>query len=153
VIETEVESSYTDWKTTSSKPSKKDGREIKTFIDKVAKKVCEDVVTVEWREVSLSEYQESGQKGKCQVIGLLKYECEYEVKETKCETKYTNVTKYKYRDLVETETKVTYYKFRTVSKGEPLYTGYILESEMPEGYTKLPGSETTQYRYRENCGK
>ena len=29
----------------------------------------------------------------------------------------------------------------------------MLESEIPEGYTKLDGSELVQYRYHEKCGK
>ena len=50
-----------------------------------------------------------------------------------------------------TETRnATYYRSRTIER-ETVYTDYILEALMPSGYTKVDGSELTQYRYRTKC--
>ena len=54
---------------------------------------------------------------------------------------------------LENKEIVTFYKSRTITKGEPTYTDYILESEIPDGYQTLDGSDLKQYRYKEKCGK
>jgi len=142
-----------EWKTSSEKPAEKEGREIDTVTSTKTKKTCSDVKTGEtiWKEVA--KLSEKGDAITCKIVSLGKYSCEYYVTEKKCTTKTYNVTTYKYRDAVKTQEEVTYYRFRTVTYGDPLYTDYILESEMPDGYTKVIGSEITQYRYREKCTK
>ena len=62
------------------------------------------------------------------------------------------ITYYKYRDTISTTINKTYYQSRPIIKNI-LYTDYILESEMPAGYTKLANSEKIEYRYREKCSK
>ena len=64
-------------------------------------------------------------------------------------------TTYYYQEL-QTSTR-TLYRSRTktveVVVSEPIYTDYILESEIPAGYTKVPGSDRVEYSYRLNtCG-
>ena len=83
-----------------------------------------------------------------------KYICTYEETKKVCstKTKYKTVTYYSYRDKVEKQQTVTYYQTRTVTSN-PIYTDYILESEIPSGYTKVAGSELVQYRYRQKCIK
>jgi len=75
---------------------------------------------------------------------------------TDLKTGYTGgSTTYYYQELVNT-TK-TLYRSRTktveISISEPVYTDYILETEIPAGYTKVPGSDRVEYSYRINsCG-
>ena len=64
-------------------------------------------------------------------------------------------TYYTYEQLNKTE--VTVYRSRTkevkTTVLEPTVTGYILKTEVPEGYTIVPGSERTEYSYKlSSCG-
>lgn len=138
----ETKTSYTSWSSYSkSKPSSKEGREIKTKTSS-SQSCSTSTYTVErtsWDSSAL----------KCTTSGIGKVVCTYE-KET-CKTVKT--TYYKYRDTITETVNNTYYYSRQINKGELIYTNYILESEMPSGYQKLSGSEKTQYRYREACSK
>lgn len=142
-----------EWQTSSTKPDENEGREIDIVFETKTKKTCSNVKTdkTEWRDVL--KLSEKGDAITCKIVSLGKYSCQYYVVEKKCTTKTYDITTYKYRDAEKHQEEVTYYRFRTITKGEPLYTDYILESEMPDGYAKVIGSEITQYRYREKCGK
>ena len=64
-------------------------------------------------------------------------------------------TYYTYEQLNRTE--VTVYRSRTkevqVTILEPTITDYILKTEVPSGYTIVPGSERTEYSYKlSSCG-
>ena len=153
VAETVTE--YTDWSSKSTtKPSSKEGREIKTSTASEPYKstTCTNkkstyTKTVTGRDNSalscVKDYNNFG-----------KYICTYEETKKVCSntTKYKTVTYYSYRDKVEKQQTVTYYQTRTVTSN-PIYTDYILESEIPSGYTKVAGSELVQYRYRQKCIK
>ncbi len=86
--------------------------------------------------------------------GKILYDCyvKTEVTTTKPATLTTKlvVTGYSYEE--KTTTKETYYRSRSVSThytdGSTEYTDLMLESELPEGYVKLDGSEQVQYSYR-----
>ncbi len=71
-------------------------------------------------------------------------------------TGYTSgSTTYSYEQLEKTET--TLYRSRTKETKivilEPTVTGYILKTEVPSGYTIVPGSERTEYSYKlSSCG-
>ena len=153
VAETVTE--YTDWSSKSTtKPSSKEGREIKTSTASKPYKstTCTNkkytyTKTVTGRDNSalscVKDYNNFG-----------KYICTYEETKKVCSntTKYKTVTYYSYRDKIEKQQTVTYYQTRTVTSN-PIYTDYILESEIPSGYTKVAGSELIQYRYRQKCIK
>lgn len=63
---------------------------------------------------------------------------------------HSTQTTYHYEELVTQS--VTYYRSRTKTiqevQGESTYTDYMLESELPNGYTKVAGSEKTEYSYK-----
>lgn len=145
----EIVRAYEDnWIETTDKPEEKEGREIQSSSTKKCSSYKNKVVSTYTKTLS---YRDPKAKS-CSIKAIGQVECTYEKVEKVCSS-YKTVTSYKYRDLVEKEIEVTYYKSRTVIKGEPLYTEYMLESELPEGYTVLDGSEKTQYRYKEKCGK
>ncbi len=138
----------------TSKPSSKEGREIKTSTSRepYSSTSCRDVQTTYTKIVP------GGDKNvPCTRVpgSMFDYKCTYTKTEKKCTTttKYKTVTYYKYRDKVDKQETVTYYQSRTITKGTPTYTDYILESEIPSGYQKVPNSELVQYRYREKCSK
>lgn len=137
-----------NWIETSDKPEEKEGREIETESKKVCKSYENKVTSTYTKTLT---YRDPKAKS-CSIKGIGQVECTYEETKKVCSS-YKKVNSYKYRDLVEKEIEVTYYKSRTVTKGEPFYTEYMLESELPSGYTILEGSEATQYRYREKCSK
>ena len=153
VAETVTE--YTDWSSKSTtKPSSQEGREIETSTESEPYKstTCTNKKytykkTVTGRDSKalrcVKDYNNFG-----------KYICTYEGTKKVCstKTKYKTVTYYSYRDKVEKQQTVTYYQTRTVTSN-PIYTDYILESEIPSGYTKVAGSELVQYRYRQKCIK
>ncbi len=87
---------------------------------------------------------------KCVSKGIGKVTCTY--KKTTCPKvkKTKTTTYYQYQDTIVEEIPTTYYLSRTIDKVTD-YTDYILESEIPEGYQKLSGSEKIEYRYREKC--
>ena len=141
----------TDWSSESTtKPESKEGREItsRTKSKKYTTKSCTEDKTY---TRTLTKWDNSAYK--CVTLGVGKVKCTYITKGTcKNVTKYKNVKYYKYRDTITEEVEIKYYKSRTIDKNV-IYTDYILESEIPEGYTKLPNSELIQYRYREKCNK
>ena len=138
----------------TTKPEEKTNREIKTSTKSVPykSKSCKKVTTTYTKE--MSKYDTNAKRCDAIVGKYMKFNCTYTKTENKCTTttKYKNVTYYSYRDKVENEVKVTLYQTRTVTDNT-VYTDYILESEIPAGYTKLSGSELTQYRYRQICSK
>ena len=149
--DTETIETKTDWSELStSKPKSKEGREIKSTT-KQKKYTTESCTEGSTYTRTLTKWDNSAYK--CITLGIGKYKCTYKTEGTcKTVTKYKNVKYYKYRDTVEEEVETIYYQSRTVNK-KTVYTDYILESEIPEGYTKLKNSEITQYRYREKCNK
>ena len=77
--------------------------------------------------------------------------CRYQTKEItdlKYGTSYT--TNYTYEELTKKE--VTYYRSRTktieIVDEQEHVTDYIEESQLPEGYEKIEGSEKTEYSYK-----
>lgn len=83
--------------------------------------------------------------------------CRYQTFETKPLIWVNNSTTiYSYEQ--KTTKDVTYYRSRTktieTNYEDDIYTGYILESELPKGYEKVKGSEKTEYSYRiKECEK
>lgn len=147
---------YTEWSSESTtKPESKDGREIQTNSVKepYSSTSCKNVTSTYTKVVT---GWDSSAKKCTSVLGSFgKYECVYTKTKRKCSTtkKYNTVIYYSYRDQIEKDQEVTYYQTRTVTAGTPIYTDYILESEIPSGYTKVEGSERIEYRYREKCTK
>ena len=148
----ETVTSKTAWSSEStSKPSSKAGREISSRSVKKSsvKKSCTGGGTytktlTKWDNNAIS----------CKSSGIGKVVCTYKSKKT-CTSKkvYHTTTYYKYRDTITSNVVKTYYQSRNIMLSDPIYTDYILENEMPEGYQKVNGSEMVQYRYREKCGK
>ena len=134
----------------TTKPKEKEGRTIESRVvtTKSTKKVCSGGKTY---TKTLTKWDSSAYS--CRSYGIGKVVCTYKTKKT-CKNKTTtsNTTYYKYCDTITTNENKTYYQSRTISYN-PNYTDYILESEIPEGYTKVAGSEIKEYRYREKCGK
>ena len=134
----------------TTKPASKDGRTITSRVESHSstKKVCSGGKTI---TKTLTKWDNSAYS--CKSYGIGKVVCTYKTKKT-CTNKKTtsNVTYYKYCDTVIENVSKTYYQSRTISYN-PVYTSYILESEIPSGYTKVDGSEIKEYRYREKCGK
>ena len=153
VAETVTE--YTDWSSKSTtKPSSKEGREIETS---TASKPYKSTTCTNKKSTYTKTVTGRDSKAlKCvkDYNNFGKYICTYEGTKKVCstKTKYKTVTYYSYRDKVEKQQTVTYYQTRTVTSN-PIYTDYILESEIPSGYTKVAGSELVQYRYRQKCIK
>lgn len=134
----------------TKKPSSKEGREIssRTETHSTTKTVCVGGGTV---TKTLTKWDNSAKS--CRSYGIGKVVCTYETKCTNKQVTTTkNVTYYTYCDTITKDITKTYYQARTINKNT-VYTDYILESEMPEGYKKLDGSEIVQYRYREKCVK
>lgn len=144
-------SSKTSWsKESTTKPSSKSGREIssRTETIKTSKKVCTKDRTY---TKTLKKWDNSAYK--CKTISLGKVECTYKVKGSCYNVPSTKtVTYYKYRDKTTKTVTKTYYQSRTITNNVT-YTDYMLESELPEGYAKVVGSERVEYRYREKCSK
>ena len=143
--------SKTAWSNESTtKPASKSGREISSRTEKVTtyKKVCtKDSYTTK----ILKKWDNSAYK--CKTLGIGKVECTYKVKGTCSKVPITKtITYYKYRDKTTKNVTKTYYQSRTITNNIT-YTDYMLESELPSGYTKLDNSELVQYRYREKCSK
>ena len=172
---------YGDWSESTTTPiAASDSLEVKSFtaIDKQTNRVCSDETTIkpesrDNREITsrvvtkksttkvcsggktytktLTKWDNSADS--CKSYGIGKVVCTYKTKKT-CTNKTTSkkVTYYTYCDTNTVEVPVTFYTSRSISYN-PIYTDYILESEIPEGYKKVEGSEIVQYRYREKCGK
>ena len=147
----EIVESKTSWsKESTQKPSNKSGREIssRTTTKTSTSQSCTGGTTT---TKILSKWDNNAYS--CKLIKIGQVECTYKTEKTcKNVTNTYKVTYYKYRDTIQTTVNKTYYQSRLISKNI-LYTDYILESEMPEGYTKLPNSEKIEYRYREKCVK
>ncbi len=133
-------------KKTTSKPAAKEGREIKSWTEKQSytTKSCKN----ETYTVNRSTWDNNALK--CTSSGIGKVTCTYEKEVCSNVKKYKNVKYYQYRDMVTETRNATYYRSRTIER-ETVYTDYILEALMPSGYTKVDGSELTQYRYRTKC--
>ena len=147
----ETKTTKTSWsKESTTKPKSKAGREISSRV-KTITSTSTSCTGGKTYTRTLTKWDNSAYS--CKLIKIGKVVCTYKTKKTcKTVTNTQNVTYYKYRDTVnKTETK-TYYQSRTINQNIS-YTDYILESNMPEGYTKLPGSERVEYRYREKCDK
>ena len=134
----------------TTKPASKTGRTItsRTVTNKSTKKVCTGGKTytkklTKWDNNAIS----------CKSYGIGNVVCTYKTKKT-CTNKtiYNKVTYYKYCDTKTKNITTTYYQSRSIDTNVT-YTDYMLESELPEGYIKLDGSEITEYRYKEKCGK
>ena len=88
----------------------------------------------------------------CVSKGIGNVTCTYQKKVCDTKTGYNTKIYYQYRDTVTKIVSSTYYSSREKIINT-VYTDYMLESELPSGYTKLPGSERIEYRYKEICGK
>ena len=134
----------------TTKPASKEGREITSR--KVAKTKTSTVCVGGGKETrTLTKWDNNADS--CVSQGIGKVVCTYTTPCTKKTVKDTYyVTYYSYCDTVSKDVTKTMYKARVVNHNLK-YTDYILESEIPAGYTKVNGSELTQYRYREKCGK
>ena len=147
-IETQTKRTCSDEST--KKPTSQDNREITSRVStkKTTKKVCTGGQTY---TRTLTKWDNSADS--CKSSGIGKVVCTYKTKKT-CTNKTTTkkVTYYTYCDTETVEVPKTMYTSRTITY-TPIYTDYILESEIPEGYQRVIGSELIQYRYREKCGK
>jgi len=143
--------SYTDWSSESTvKPENKEGREIQSrdVTTSYTTTTCTGGGTY---TKNLTKWDNTANS--CISHGIGNVVCTYTKPCTnKTTTSYRTITYYKYRDTVITNVVKVYYKSRTINRNTD-YTDYILESDMPDGYTKLNGSEIVQYRYREKCVK
>ncbi len=146
----ETTTSLSGWsQVTTKKPSSKEGRTINSWTE--SEPYYETECKNQTYTVNRTTWDNSANK--CTSTGIGKVTCTYTKKVCNDVKKYKSVKYYQYQDTV-TETKdVTYYKSREIIKGTPSITDYILESEMPVGYTKLPNSEVKQYRYKTKCVK
>ena len=141
-------STLTDWVTTTTKPENKLGRKIETYTEKVPytyKESHKEKYTVtqkSWDNNALY----------CETKGRLNVVCTYEKTVWETKTGYNTKTYYKYQDTIITTINTTYYSSRP-KYINVVYTDYVLESELPSGYTKVPGSERIEYRYKDVCGK
>ena len=134
----------------TTKPSKKSGRVItsRTVTKTTTKEVCTGGGTytkklTKWDNNAIS----------CKSYGIGNVVCTYKSKKT-CTNKKVNtyVTYYKYCDTITKNVTKTYYQARVINRNT-LYTDYMLENELPEGYQILEGSSKTEYRYRLKCVK
>lgn len=146
----EVVKKASDWVTgLTKKPKEKEGRVIKKYTKKSSYTTYKTETETYTKTLSMRDPNATS----CKTTGIGKVECTY-TKTVEVPVKnYSTKTYYKYQDTTEEIVKKTYYSAREIFKGETEYTDYILESEMPEGYQKVPGSEVIQYRYREVCTK
>ncbi|MBQ8891903.1 MAG: hypothetical protein IJ068_03455 [Bacilli bacterium] len=146
----DIQSKRTCSDESTTKPASRENREISSRVvtKKSTTKVCSGGKTY---TKTLTKWDNSADS--CKSYGIGKVVCTYTSKKT-CTNKTTSksVTYYTYCDTETVEVPITFYVSRSVSYN-PIYTDYILESEIPEGYTKVNGSEIVQYRYREKCGK
>ena len=149
--QTETVTKQGEWsKESTSKPSSKEGREISSRTKTKTSTTTSCTKDTTYTR-TLTKWDNSAYS--CKIIKLGQVECTYVTKGTCTPVTTTKkVTYYKYRDTITEEVTKTYYQARTIQKNV-VYTGYVLESEMPEGYTKLAGSEKVEYRYREKCDK
>ena len=150
IIKNEPVTTKTCSSESTNKPASKEGREIESRVvtNKSTKKVCSGGSTYTKK---LTKWDNNAYS--CRSYGIGKVICTYKTKKTcKNKTVTNSTTYYKYCDTVTTYENKTYYQSRTISYN-PIYTDYILESDIPSGYTKVDGSEITEYRYREKCGK
>ena len=133
----------------TKKPAAKEGREI--FTRKVKTSYYDEECSTKTFTKTLTYWDNNAIN--CKIEGIGSYTCTY--KKTVCSDvkKYKTTTYYSYQDTTTTTVKTTYYKSRDIIQGEPSYTDYILESEMPSGYQKVIGSDKIQYRYKEKCAK
>lgn len=134
----------------TTKPKAIEGREIIKRVDTKTstKKVCSGGKTY---TKTLTKWDNNAYS--CKSYGIGKVVCTYKTKKT-CTNKTTtkNIVYYSYCDTITKNVTKTHYQTRTVNYNK-IYTDYILENEIPNGYVKIDGSEITQYRYREKCGK
>ena len=106
--------------------------------------------------VRLSGEERKSCKSKRDSANKLVYVCGGGYSYTDLKTGYRGgSTYYTYEQLNRTE--VTVYRSRTkevkTTVLEPTVTGYILKTEVPSGYTIVPGSEKTEYSYKlSSCG-
>ena len=106
--------------------------------------------------VRLSGEDRKSCKPKRDTANKLVYVCSGGYTYTDMKTGYTSgTTTYTYEVLQKTETTV--YRSRTKEVTtvviEPTVTGYILKTEVPSGYTIVPGSERVEYSYvLSSCG-
>lgn len=133
----------------TKKPESKEGREIFTRSVKTSyyDTVCSN------KTVSKTLTYWDNQADSCKINGIGSYTCSYKKKVCSDVKKYKTTTYYSYQDTITTTVTTTYYKSRDIIQGEPSYTDYILENEMPNGYQKVIGSDKIQYRYKEKCAK
>lgn len=150
-VETRMEPTTTlsSWsKASTTKPQAKEGRTINSWTD------SEPYYTESCKNKTYTQNRTTwdNNANKCTSTGIGKVTCTYTKKVCNTVKKYRDVTYYQYQDTITTTKSVTYYRSRTITQ-KTLYTDYILESNMPDGYTKLEGSERTEYRYRNACVK
>lgn len=146
----EVITKTSDWVSgLSSKPEAKEGRKIESYTKKKTYTTYKTTTEKYTKNLTMRDPEADS----CTTTGIGKVTCTYTKIVKTPVTKTKNVTYYKYQDTTTETVKTTYYQSRDIIKSETSYTDYILENEMPEGYQKLSGSETTQYRYREACTK
>ena len=106
--------------------------------------------------VKLSGEERKSCKPKRETANKLVYVCGGGYSYTDLKTGYSGgSTYYTYEQL--NRTTVTMYRSRTkevkVTILEPTVTDYILKTEVPSGYTIVPGSERTEYSYKlSSCG-
>lgn len=150
----ESQTTFTDWSDyQKSKPEEKDGREIQTKTEKEKYKTTTNSCKYETYTKDLTYWDSNALR--CENKGIGKVTCTYQKKVCNpvTTTKYRTVTYYSYRDTETKEVDTIYYRSRTISQGDTVYTNYMLENELPSGYSVLEGSQKTQYSYRTICGK
>lgn len=133
----------------TKKPASKKGREI--FTRKVTTSYYDEECSTKTTTKTLTYWD--NQANSCTINGIGSYTCTYKKKVCNDVKKYKTTTYYSYQDTITSKVTTTYYKSRDIIQGEPSYTDYILENEMPDGYQKVVGSDKIQYRYKEKCLK
>lgn len=144
---TTTKTETSEWST--SKPEVQDNRSIETKTESKTtyKKTCETVK----QPTKILNYMDAAAKY-CAWVGVNKYECTYAAKEV-CtnKPKTTKTTYYRYTDTITNIQDVIYYRSRTKILSTPVYTNYVLESDIPVGYTKLASSAKKEYSYKAIC--
>ena len=144
---TKFQTTYTPWSAWStSRPSDKAGREIEDKSES-STSYHESCKTV---EVTKKRNRWDSNAIRCVYNGINNITCTY--KEKSCTNVPTTktTTYYHYRDTISQSQEATYYRSRVINK-DVKYIYSVPENEIPNGYQKVEGSETVQYRYREKC--
>lgn len=156
----EAKTTYGETQTTTSSSTAYAGdNKVVDTVSHSGSKTCKDVDKTSTKWLSATQYKSA--RSTYKNVKLLetrsvkkdgKYVIEYKISYTTTTQSCTTSSGYTtYYYQVATTTNVTYYRSRTISTTEGPMTDYI--ETLPEGYTKVPGTEKTQYSYKLNVCK